>query len=115
MKHTRMTKRTLRKLVKMSKEKKTLTAEELQVKKIKKNKFAKRRWQVFRQVNRLYWFVAIVALVGIGVMGSSVYGKYKDTLNWKKNSSKVTMASQSLDLLYDKDPKSKESKISFDN
>lgn len=99
----------------MSKKKKTLTAEELQVKKIKKNKFAKRRWQVFRQVNRLYWFVAIVALVGIGVMGSSVYGKYKDTLNWKKNSSKVTMASQSLDLLYDKDPKSKESKISFDN
>lgn len=99
----------------MKNPKKELTPEELQIKKIKKNKRRKLRWNIFRQINRLYWVGALVVVAFIAFMGSSVHSKYKNTLDWKKNtSSSVTMANQSLDLLYDKDPVSRENKASFD-
>lgn len=47
------------------------------------------------------------------IMGVQVWNKYNDTLDWEKQDPRATMATQSLDLLYDKDPLARKSKIEF--
>lgn len=69
--------------------------------------------RVGRGINKVYWFIAAVIISLLLFMGGSILHQYKKTLDWEKNDSKVTMASQSLDLLYDKDPESKKAKMEF--
>ncbi len=78
------------------------------------NKFARTRWRIFKNINRVYWVIAIFVIVALGFMTYQLKSKYENTLHWQKNDPAMTMANQSLDLLYDKDPESKASKIKFD-
>lgn len=88
--------------------KKKKVKEELRSKSVK-------RWKIFRGVNRLFWFVVVGVILVLGGMTYKIWDKYNDTLDWEKNDSSIQMASQSLDMLYDKDPKSKERKLEFTN
>lgn len=99
MKNTRMTKRRRRLLGKTNK--KQLRAK------------ASKRRRMFKKINRTYWLIAFGVVGSLGFMTYSIYDKYVDTLDWEKMDPSVTMASQSLDLLYDKNPESKKSKIAF--
>lgn len=74
---------------------------------------ASKRRKVFSSINKVYWLLALLIVSALGFMTYSIYNKYMDTLNWEKMDPSVTMASQSLDLLYDKDPDSKKNKIEF--
>lgn len=104
-----MTKRRRRKLPMMNNtdgSKKKKEKKELRAKSAK-------RWKIFRGVNRLFWFVVVGVILVLGGMTYKIWDKYNDTLDWEKNDSSIQMASQSLDMLYDKDPKSKKSKLEF--
>lgn len=74
---------------------------------------ASKRRNIFTKINRTYWLIAFVIIGALCFMTYSIYDKYMDTLNWEKMDPSITMASQSLDLLYDKNPESKKNKIEF--
>lgn len=101
MKTIRTIKRRRRSLAKTNKEKKLSRSKITRVK------------RVGRGFNKIYWLIATVIISLLLFMAGSIIHQYKKTLDWEKNDSKVTMASQSLDLLYDKDPESKKAKMEF--
>lgn len=76
--------------------------------------FHSRRWLSIRKTtNRLYW-LGILAIIGILVYFSvGIVSRYNNTLSWKHMDQSTVMAKQSLDMLYDKNNKSKEAKEKF--
>lgn len=72
-----------------------------------------RNRNIRKGINRTYWLIVVGVIASISIMAFQVWSKYMDTLDWEKQDPSVTMASQSLDLLYDKDPLSRKSKIEF--
>lgn len=72
-----------------------------------------RRRNARKGVNRIFWIAVLVVISLLGFMTFQIYQKYMETLDWEKMDPSVTLASQSLDLLYDKDPESKKSKVEF--
>lgn len=72
-----------------------------------------KRYKFFKALNKVYWVLIIGVILGLGFISFEIYNKYMKLLVWDKNDPGITLASQSLDLLYDDDPISKESKIEF--
>lgn len=63
--------------------------------------------------NRIYWTSIFLGVVASASIGGIIFNNYEKTLHWDNKVSGITMAKQSLDLLYDSNPTSKANKIKF--
>ena len=63
---------------------------------------------------KLYWVLILVIVMFLGLLSMNIVHQYSSSLHWKESpDSKVAMANQSIDMLYDKSATSRANKIKF--
>lgn len=71
----------------------------------------RKRWLT---LNKIYWFVILAIVLAGTFMLVDIGRKYVQSSTWKEApDSKIALANQSIDMLYDKSEKSRQSKIEF--
>lgn len=64
-------------------------------------------------LNKIYWTLSIIIIIVVSVITSKIVYQYINTSKWSTAPSKITLADESIDMLYDKSETSRKNKVLF--
>lgn len=64
-------------------------------------------------LNKIYWTLSIIIIIVVSAITGKIVYQYINTSKWSTAPSKITLADESIDMLYDKSETSRKNKVLF--